>query len=126
MTDQHAAISTARASAAANIEEQLLPILKELLGEIRKKATDESKWASLDKALQSDLETYTKLAANVRNSLMRQQWKGDNADFPEISRDCPKDPWLANIGMFCCFLFTLILQSLAKTYRRMFQETRIA
>lgn len=99
MTEHQTARSMVRATSAANIEEQLLPILKELLGEIKKKATDEAKWAALDKALGGDLDLYCKLSANVRNSLMRQQWKGDTADFPEISRDCPKDPWLANLGI---------------------------
>lgn len=86
------------AASAKNIEEQLIPILKELLTEIKKKAIIDGKWAALDKSLETDLSTYVQLAANVRNSLMRQQWKGDSSNFPDVARDCPKDPWIANLG----------------------------
>lgn len=99
MTDQQAKRASSRANSANNIEEQLIPILKELLSEVRRKATDESKWSKLDKALAVDLDSFNKLASNVRNSLMRQQWKGDTNDFPEVSKDCPKDPYLANMAL---------------------------
>ncbi|KAJ3277153.1 hypothetical protein HDV01_000205 [Terramyces sp. JEL0728] len=97
MTDQQTKRAQIRASSAANIEEQLIPILKELLGEIKKKAADsDGKWTQLDKELASDLETYVRLAANVRTSLMRQQWKGEHSEVPEIAKDAPRDPWIAN------------------------------
>ena len=98
MSDQQSRRASIRAASASNIEDQLIPILKELLGEIKRKVTDDSKWGTLDKALHADLETYTRLANNLRHSLMRQQWKGDNSDFPAVGADCPKDPWVANIG----------------------------
>ncbi|KAJ3325901.1 hypothetical protein HDV06_002286 [Boothiomyces sp. JEL0866] len=97
MTDQQTKRAQIRANSAANIEDQLIPILKELLGEIKKKASDtDGKWTQLDKELSSDLETYIRLAANVRTSLMRQQWKGENSEVPEVGKDTPRDPWIAN------------------------------
>lgn len=100
MSEQQGKRAALRAGSAANIEEQLIPILKELLVEIKKRAAgDEQKWATLDRSLNQDLETFVKLSGHVRNSLMRQQWKGDTTDFPDIPRDTPKDPWIANIGI---------------------------
>lgn len=100
MTDQQTKRAQIRANSAANIEEQLIPILKELLGEINKKARDsDGKWTQLDKDLSTDLETYVRLAANVRTSLMRQQWKGESTEVPEIGKDAPRDPWIANQGI---------------------------
>lgn len=103
MTDQQTKRATQRAGSANNIEDQLIPILKGLLGEIKRKSLDDSKWGLLDKQLANDLDTYVRLAGHVRNSLMGQQWKGgDSTEVPVVSIDCPKDPWLANLGSFWC------------------------
>ncbi|KAJ3358678.1 hypothetical protein HDU91_005153 [Kappamyces sp. JEL0680] len=98
MTDQQAKRASIRAGSANNIDEQLIPILKELQVEIKRKCSDVSKWAVLDNALAADLDTYNKLAGNVRSSLMRQQWKGDAAEAHDV-KDGVKDPWLANMAL---------------------------
>ncbi|KAI8894082.1 hypothetical protein BC833DRAFT_568664, partial [Globomyces pollinis-pini] len=94
MTDLQAKRANQRASSAANIEDQLIPILKELLTSIKKKASDpDLKWSTLDKELSHAIETYTRLADHVRFSLLRQNWNSDPNDFPDIPKDVPKDPW---------------------------------
>ncbi|KAJ2985546.1 hypothetical protein HDV02_000512, partial [Globomyces sp. JEL0801] len=66
MTDLQAKRANQRASSAANIEDQLIPILKELLTSIKKKASDpDLKWSTLDKELSHAIETYTRLADHV-------------------------------------------------------------
>jgi hypothetical protein len=121
LSEQQGKRAALRAGSAQNIEEQLIPILKELLVEIKKRACDEQKWASLDRSLNQDLDTFVKLTGHVRNSLMRQQWKGDNSDFPDVARDTPKDPWIANIGRL------LLIISPSKAYSPLLcKPTRIS
>jgi hypothetical protein len=99
MTEQQTKRASIRSNSASNIEEQLIPILKELLTQIKKKVTEpEQKWAQLDKDLKNDLDLFVKLSTHVKASLARQNWKG-GVELIEIAKDTPKDPWLANISL---------------------------
>lgn len=94
MTEQQAKRAAIRAGSATNIEEQLVPILKELLGQIKKKINEpDQKWIQLDKDLNNDLELFIKYTTQVRQSLARQQWKGEPMDSVDIPREVPRDPW---------------------------------
>jgi hypothetical protein len=81
-----------------NIEEQLIPILKELLEQIKKKVTEpEQKWVQLDRDLKHDLDLYVKLSTHVKAALFRQNWK--DGEVFEIPKDTPRDPWLAHVAL---------------------------
>ena len=84
-------------NSAEMIESQILPILRSLCLEIRKKAFDvDREWVNLDKEMAKDRDMYLRLVSNLRSSLMKIQWKGDvNASG---DNSIPKDPWLANTG----------------------------
>jgi hypothetical protein len=100
MTDQQAKRASIRSNSAMNIEEQLIPILKELLGQIKKKVTEpDEKWVQLDKDLQHDLEAYVKLSNQLRASVAGQNWRAES-EVPDVPKDTPKDPWLANLGSY--------------------------
>lgn len=87
-------MSSERLKWAEMIREQLIPILKELLGEIRKKALDvDREWVVLDTSLGKDLELYVKLVANVRKALVGHQWREPD------SKDHAIDPWIANLAL---------------------------
>eukprot|EP00842_Homolaphlyctis_polyrhiza_P004540 jgi/Hompol1/5087/HPOL_004149-RA len=91
-------IARDRLNTAERIDTQLLPILRELHAEVKKKSTDADKeWTLLDRDLRSDLETYVRLSNNVRHSLVRQQWKGDASSLPDMTKDVPRDPYIADV-----------------------------
>lgn len=75
------------------IEDQLLPIIKEVLQQIKKRARDEDKeWLLLDQNLTKDHEEYNRLTMQLRKTLVGQQWK-------EGEKEGPKDPYVANLGI---------------------------
>ncbi|KAJ8323438.1 hypothetical protein O5D80_007755 [Batrachochytrium dendrobatidis] len=101
MTESQSKISKEHTRGAELVETELLPILKELLAEIRKKIADADKdWGLLDKEMKYDLDTFVKLSANVRASLMRLQWKGnEEGSMGDVPKDVPRDPWLADMTL---------------------------
>ncbi|KAH6591311.1 hypothetical protein BASA50_004498 [Batrachochytrium salamandrivorans] len=100
MADMQTKVSREHSRAVELVQTQLLPILKELLAEIRKKIADADKdWGVLDKEMKHDLDLFVKLSAYLRASLMRIQWKGDDesgGSVGDMPKDVPKDPWLAD------------------------------
>ena len=79
------------------IESQILPILKSLLVEVRKKAFDADKeWVAVDKDMARDRDIYVKLVSNLRACLMRHQWRGDASSPSDAGKEVPKDPWMAD------------------------------
>ncbi|KAI8915878.1 hypothetical protein EDD86DRAFT_197099 [Gorgonomyces haynaldii] len=95
ITESQTKMAKERIKSAGMIEDQLLPILKELLVEIKRRAQDAGKdWGLLDQGLSTDLEKFVKHSTDVRKSLMGQQWRDPN-DPKEQSRD----PWLANLAL---------------------------
>jgi hypothetical protein len=85
---------------AMNIEEQLIPILQELYGQIKKKISDpENLWTTLDRELLKDTATFQKLSTDLRGSIMKHQWKGDSMENMEIVKDAPRDPWITNLAL---------------------------
>ncbi|KAJ3284329.1 hypothetical protein HDU76_008313 [Blyttiomyces sp. JEL0837] len=112
--------SSQHLATASQIETQILPNLRAILSEIKTKSTDaEKEWVSLDKSLSKDRETYLKLTGNLKGSLERQGWivshlnvtlgegDGDAEDggvngvgkAPDVGKDVPRDPWLANTAL---------------------------
>ncbi|KAJ1552425.1 hypothetical protein HK405_011377, partial [Cladochytrium tenue] len=94
------------------IETQTLPTLRSLLVEIRKKVSGtDREWATLDRDLARDRETYLKLTRQLKAALELQKWASQSSldlsstgqtdgkpEGPEPPRDVPlKDPWLANM-----------------------------
>lgn len=79
---------------ASMIKEQLIPILSELLVQIKRKAADtEREWVGLDYSLMQDMDTWSRLSGSVRKALVGKQW-GEGAGGQPSSQD----PWLANQG----------------------------
>ncbi|KAJ1569431.1 hypothetical protein HK405_004962 [Cladochytrium tenue] len=104
--------SSQHQQAVSTIETQTLPTLRALLAEIRKKVSGtDREWATLDRDLARDRDTYLKLTTQLKAALERQKWASQsNLDLsssgqtdgkpegPEPPRDVPlKDPWLANM-----------------------------
>ena len=93
-SDNQQSNSDNKTSLATNIEKQLLPILKELLDQVKRKLTDPTdSWTSLDNELKADMEKYCRLKTNLRSILVR--YEDEDASSP---RELAKDPFLANTG----------------------------
>ncbi|KAJ3285265.1 hypothetical protein HK104_009570 [Borealophlyctis nickersoniae] len=98
MHDVHTKSAQESAECATLIETQVIPKLRSLTAEIRKKAVDaEKEFASLDKELARDRDTYAKLTNLLRASLGRHQslLMGDGAQPETTVKEALKDPWLA-------------------------------
>lgn len=80
------------------METHVLPNLRSLLAELRRKASDtDREWVTLDKEFQRDLDLYVKLAGQLKTSLAKHN--GEYADGPEKEGTTTiKDPWAANIS----------------------------
>lgn len=90
----HGSMALERGTFATCVEDQILPILRELLYTIRKKARDEDReWVSLDQALNRDMDEYITLSTQVRKSLVGQQWRDGG------EKEMSRDPWLANLAL---------------------------
>jgi hypothetical protein len=82
------------------VDAQILPILKSLSIEVKKKAQDvDREWIQMDKDMARDRDLYVKLVANLRTSLIRHQWKGDVSSSTAADKDIPRDPWLVDRRM---------------------------
>jgi hypothetical protein len=101
ITEQQAKQAILISSSANNIEEQLIPILKELLEQIKRRIGDpDNLWTSLDREMKIDIDTFVKLTQDLRSSLMKQQWKGDSMENLDSIKDAPSDPWVVNLGIY--------------------------
>jgi hypothetical protein len=101
ITEQQAKQANLISSSANNIEEQLIPILKELLEQIKRRIGDpDNLWTSLDREMKIDIDTFVKLTQDLRSSLMKQQWKGDSMENLDSIKDAPSDPWVVNLGIY--------------------------
>ncbi|KAJ3294166.1 hypothetical protein HK104_003873 [Borealophlyctis nickersoniae] len=81
------------------IATKILPKLRSLMNEVRRKATDADKeWVLLDRELDGDRENYIKYRGQLKASLMRLQWKGEEGAV-EVTKDVPRDPWVANMNV---------------------------
>ena len=86
-----------RLSMADMVDAQILPILKSLMVEVKKKALDVDKeWIQMDKDMTRDRDLYVKLVSNLRTALIRHQWKGDVSSSSSVDKDIPRDPWLVD------------------------------
>ncbi|KAJ3157693.1 hypothetical protein HDU89_000069 [Geranomyces variabilis] len=82
--------------AGAMLETHVVPNLRALLVDLRRKGADSDKeWVSLDRELARDKDTYVKLAAQLKLALARHH--GEAADVSE--KDATVDPWAANISL---------------------------
>ncbi|TPX67215.1 hypothetical protein SpCBS45565_g03947 [Spizellomyces sp. 'palustris'] len=84
--------------AAAMIETHVVPTLRALLADLRKKASDaDREWVGLDKELLRDKDLYVKLTSQLNLSLSKHH--GETAESGEKESVVVKDPWAANINI---------------------------
>ncbi|KAJ3032095.1 hypothetical protein HDV00_007982 [Rhizophlyctis rosea] len=100
----HHKLHTDSLASASILDTQVLPNLRALFAEIRKKATDADKeWTDMDKELEKDRNEFVRLRGYLKGSLTRHKEEGVNGKpaGPEGSKDVgppkdqPADPWVA-------------------------------
>ena len=94
-SDSQTSIADNKISMSINVNTELLPILKEMLEQVKRKLSDPTdSWTSLDTELKADMEKYIRLKNNLRSILVK--YEDEDAASP---RDLAKDPFLANTGI---------------------------
>ncbi|KAJ3162415.1 hypothetical protein HDU86_004895 [Geranomyces michiganensis] len=92
----HIKAAQENSEAGAMLETHVVPNLRALLVDLRRKAADSDKeWVSLDRELGRDKDLYVKLAAQLKSALARHY--GEASDTSD--KDPTIDPWAANISL---------------------------
>ncbi|KAI8824536.1 uncharacterized protein EV422DRAFT_324453 [Fimicolochytrium jonesii] len=95
LLSSHIQAAQENTEAAELLDQYLLPDLRSLLADLRKKGADtDREWTGLDKELQHDRETYVKLAAQLRIALARHG--GEAYSGVEKESSAWRDPWTVN------------------------------
>jgi hypothetical protein len=83
------------------ISTQILPILRTLAAEVRKRLTEaEVEWQALDKELARDRVSFLRLTAHLRVALDRIY--EPDAALPADAATIPRDPWVAASRTWMC------------------------
>ncbi|KAI8922347.1 hypothetical protein DFJ77DRAFT_506126 [Powellomyces hirtus] len=95
----HIKASQENTEAASMLEMHVLPNLRSLLADLRRKAGDSDKeWVSLDRELARDRDMYVKYEAQLKLALAKHNGEvPDGAD--KDSTAASRDPWAANIAL---------------------------
>ncbi|KAJ3021398.1 hypothetical protein HKX48_008628 [Thoreauomyces humboldtii] len=98
---QHARTSDENTDASAMLENHVLPTLRSMLTDLRRKSQDaDREWTSLDKELARDKDIYVKLAAQLQSALAKHNGESyDGQDGKDTSGSVIKDPWAANLNL---------------------------
>ncbi|KAJ3181929.1 hypothetical protein HDU85_003446 [Gaertneriomyces sp. JEL0708] len=102
MQKAHVKLQNENAEFASMLETHVLPKLRSLLADLRRKAADTDKeWISLDRELARDRDVYVKLTEQLKAALDTHSGLAVDDSSTEVVSMTDKDPWTANLAVRC-------------------------